>query len=864
MTSPNKPRILMVDDEMDFLRLAAENLKSAGYETVCAGSAEEGLKAIEKGAPDLIFLDVMMSKMDGYEFCQRVRGRKETATVPIVFLTALRTAQDKAKAFAVGATDYLEKPVQAEDLCERIRRHLDTKSRWDKFENQPPAAAQPKAPANSLGTPSRFDEFKQFLRKKLDVSAEKWQQMQQVTKVSELYNLTGILGLPVNALAKFVAEWSGLRYFPSINPELIQLDLLPPPFCRQNLVVPLKDSSGKTIFVLANPFDEELVSSLTMRIRFEKGSLELAVIEPDAIRFLLGVQSHLSSDQSLPALNEQDASGLDDGEGQSTVQMSDNLISAAITHRASDIHVEPKESHYVVRLRVDGDMRELYTLKQDMGARLISRFKILGNMDIAERRKPQDGAFEMKIGSTNYKLRLASTSTPSGESLVVRILDQYMRPKALAELGMTPEQADTLMMLANQSRGLILVVGPTGSGKTTTIYSLLAQINCRSRSLTSVEDPVEYRIPFANQQQVNEKAGVTFESVLKSVVRQDPDILFVGEIRDPLSAKICVDFASTGHLTITTLHTSNATTAIFRLERLGTTRGAMADTLLGVVAQRLLKKLCSQCKQVVSPTAAELEMLAPYTPTPPAKVAQPVGCTQCNGTGYQGRVGVVEVFSCDTDIKGLIRTNRSVNEIREYVRDRNGYLVSHHAVSKVVALECAPRDVYEQILVEEPAISQNHKAEPASTTSVPVDQPQPAAPAQAPAKTEQPSILIVDDDSDTRLLTGKVLENRGYSVTLAEDGIGALLILGKRSFDLIISDVNMPNLDGFKLLEVMNQKGLQIPVLFLTGLSNQADELKGLDLGAVDYLTKPFEKDILAARVKRVIERGQQQSSKAR
>jgi type II secretory ATPase GspE/PulE/Tfp pilus assembly ATPase PilB-like protein len=194
-----------------------------------------------------------------------------------------------------------------------------------------------------------------------------------------------------------------------------------------------------------------------------------------------------------------------------------------------------------------------------------------------------------------------------------------------------------------------MIVGPTGSGKTTTIYSLFSKIDCQTKSLISIEDPVEYIIPFANQQQVNEKVGVTFEALLKSSVRQDPDILYIGEIRDKYSANVAIDFASTGHITVTTMHTSNATTAIFRLERLGIDRGIIADNLLCVIGQRLIKKLCTQCRKIVHISEEEKNMLSSFTNEIPSQVAQPMGCPKCNNTGYYGREGIYEVIKFDHD-----------------------------------------------------------------------------------------------------------------------------------------------------------------------------------------------------------------------
>ena len=399
---------------------------------------------------------------------------------------------------------------------------------------------------------------------------------------------------------------------------------------------------------------------------------------------------------------------------------------------------------------------------------------------------------------------------------------------------MSDEQSETLIELVHRTQGLIAVVGPTGSGKTTTLYSLLGHVDCSARNLISVEDPVEYRIPHANQQQVNEKAGITFEVLLRSVVRQDPDILFLGEMRDLFSAKSAVDFASTGHVTISTLHTSNATTAVFRLERMGIDRGTVADTVLAVVAQRLVKELCPYCKKKAATSQEEAAMLSPFTDEVPAEVAHPVGCLKCNNSGYHGREGVFEVLTFDNSIREMVRSGQPIAAIRQALRRRGDVLISHHAVEKVRDLICSPGDVCEKVLVEELG---------PETASIPVPN----------RDSSRRHVLIVDDEEDIRRMVAHLLEGAGHRVTAAEDAVGALLELGKGHVDLVISDVNMPGLDGFKLVEMARQKGMDVPLVFLTSRSSAEDEVRGLRLGASDYIKKPVDRNALLLSVGKIL-----------
>jgi type II secretory ATPase GspE/PulE/Tfp pilus assembly ATPase PilB-like protein/DNA-binding response OmpR family regulator len=842
MNKSESPLILAVDDDDINLRLIERILSAKEYNTITATSGEEAFLTLKKITPDLILLDVVMPEIDGYEVCSKLKENKKTSFIPVIFVTALEEEQDKAKAFAVGAADYLVKPITRDNLLEAVTKHLKTKSQWNNFKKE--------ISMWEMAQPLDFTQFKDYLANQIDISPAKKKELSQV-KVSEIYNVVDRFNLSIRELVQYIVEFSGMKYLPTINPESIQLGKLPTPFCQKNHVVPIQDSSGRDIFVISNPFDWELLDLLKSSLKDQ--SYELAIANPSSIASLFIAESLEKEKLSLIAeplesekpiimpVTEMPESKI---AKHPIITIANSILSSAVNERASDIHLEPKEDHTVIRFRIDGDMKEMSSIKKRTAAMLISRLKVLAGMDIAEKRKPQDGAFSAVIDNNTFNLRLATTSTVRGESLIIRLLNAYAKPKELPELGMTEEQSETLGQLINRNQGLILVVGPTGSGKTTTIYSLLHKIDYHTRSIVSVEDPVEYRIPFINQEQVREKGKVTFETLLKSVVRQDPDVLFLGEIRDNYSATTAMNFASTGHLSITSLHTTNATTAIFRLERLGVDRGTMADSFIGIVAQRLLKRLCSYCKKIVPISEEEKKLLAPYTHEIPQKVARPVGCPKCSRTGYYDREGIYEIMGFDPEICDMVRAGVPISEIRSFSRKRGDFLISNHAIQKLNDFIFSPKDVYEKVLVEEVRLH-----EPAREAIAP------KAPMEEKKREEKARILVVEDDMDMRTLICRYLENIGFAVTLAEDGIDALLQLGKGGYNLIISDVNMPELDGFRLLEMKNQKGIETPVIFLTSRSSPEDERRGFELGASDYLTKPIQKEKLLTRVKNVIEK---------
>jgi type II secretory ATPase GspE/PulE/Tfp pilus assembly ATPase PilB-like protein/CheY-like chemotaxis protein len=853
MNSTIKPLILCVDDDEVTRRLLERLLKNAGFDVIAAKSGMEALAGVGRKKPDIILLDIMMPEMDGYEVCSKLQENDETSYIPVIFITALEEEQDKARAFTVGATDYLVKPIKKDDLMQKIRKHIKTDIQWKELREDAGVWYEKLLP-------SEFIQFKEFLFTQLSTGPEQRYKFSNISP-QKIYSISRAAGINNNNIAQYIAEFLKLTYISNINHGDIRMGVLPAAYCRSNHVVPVSDASGKKAFVLSNPFDWDLMDSLMKLSEFDKRS-GLMITEPDNIDLLFEDDKTIQPTTISPIKERRKAARpvalrtaeLPESEikEKPVVHISNILLDRAVKERVSDIHIEPKEVDTVVRFRVDGDLRDIITVKKETGIRLISRYKVIGGLDITEKRKPQDGAFAAVIDERTFNFRISTTSTPNGESLVMRMLDPYVKAIPLTELGMADKQADTLVGCANRNAGLILIVGGTGSGKTTTVYSLLSRIDIKIRSLMSVEDPVEYRIPLANQQQVNEKAGVTFDALIKASVRQDPDILYMGEIRDNYSAKMGINFASTGHLTITTLHSSNATTAIFRMERLGVDRGIMADTILAVVAQGLLKKLCRHCKEVVPISQEEVEMLSPFTDDIPSMVAHPVGCPKCNNTGYYGREGFYEVLSFDPEISEMVRAGLTIAEIRAFAHKRGDYLISDHALEKMRKHLFAPKDIYNKVLAEEI----DFKKLPSEKASAKITQPEPAVSKAATPKLKTegpPSILIVEDDNLTQKLIIRLLENRGYRVAIAGDGIEALLYLGKKEFDLIISDINMPNLDGFKLLEMMGQKGIETPVIFMTSRIDPEDEAMGFKLGAMDYIKKPIQKEILLLRVERAL-----------
>jgi len=361
------------------------------------------------------------------------------------------------------------------------------------------------------------------------------------------------------------------------------------------------------------------------------------------------------------------------------------LVAAAAEKKASDIHIDPQASNTVVRLRVDGILRDLITVPLQMQESLVSRIKILANMDIAERRAPQDGRIMVRVGQNKLDLRVATLPTHYGEKVVIRLLDPRSAQISLADLGLSAKQLNIVTEALTNPQAMVLVTGPTGSGKTTTLYAALNLIRSRTVNVITVEDPIEYMIEGINQVQVHTKAGRTFASCLRSILRQDPNVIMVGEIRDSETAEIALTAAQTGHMVLSTLHTNDSVAAIARLIDLNAPPSLVAASMTAVIAQRLVRRLCECRKEApITPQFAARLSAAGLTGIG-SRMLVPVGCPKCDETGYKGRVGVFELLIFNDQIRSSIRSNAPPVEIRNAIRGLGIRSFQEEALEKVKA-----------------------------------------------------------------------------------------------------------------------------------------------------------------------------------
>lgn len=363
------------------------------------------------------------------------------------------------------------------------------------------------------------------------------------------------------------------------------------------------------------------------------------------------------------------------------VKLANAIVEAAYRAKASDIHIEPFSNITKIRIRIDGDLVEQSQISHAIHNSLVTRFKILSNMNIAEKRVPQDGRFAYKIDGTHLDVRVSSLPTVNGEKVVIRLLSTgASKIMDITELGMTDYNFEMFQSILKSPHGVILVTGPTGSGKTTTLYSALDQLAKPNINIITVEDPVEKQIDGINQVQVNVKAGLTFSAGLRSILRQDPDIVMIGEIRDAETAEIAIRAAITGHLVLSTLHTNDAASTILRLVDMGVAPYLVASSLVGVVAQRLVKLLCPHCKQPVEIDEVDMRLLGVDTPV---KVYEAVGCDECNNTGYRSRTAIHEIIVTSNDIKELIAAEKDAEDINLKAKE-NGTRLLRENVAELV------------------------------------------------------------------------------------------------------------------------------------------------------------------------------------
>lgn len=473
-------------------------------------------------------------------------------------------------------------------------------------------------------------------------------------------------------VARMLASKTGHKFvsIDEVGVNLAVANLITPELAIKNNILPIYEEDGIVYVAMKNPNDILTVDYLRMLTGYEicpvvAADMELQVAIENFANMNSGVDNY---DDEEDDVVESENLDIDD---KPAVQLVNQIINNAIKAGASDIHVEALEKYMRVRFRIDGVLQEIMQNPIKMYSAVISRIKVIGGMDIAERRIPQDGRATVKFEDKTMDVRIASMPTVYGEKVVMRLLERSStNVVTLKDLKFSPRQFDRFNNAIHMPYGFVLVTGPTGSGKSTTLYATLAEISTLEKNVITLEDPVERRMAGINQVQMNNRAGMTFAAALRSVLRSDPDIVMVGEIRDSETAKIAVEAALTGHMVLSTLHTNDAPGAVTRLDEMGVEPFLTASSLVGVLAQRLVRKLCPKCCEEYEITHAELKKIIPDLETygynqPTYKLKKAKGCLTCNNTGYKGREAVFEFLTVTEEMKRLILDRATIAEVRD-------------------------------------------------------------------------------------------------------------------------------------------------------------------------------------------------------
>ena len=511
--------------------------------------------------------------------------------------------------------------------------------------------------------------------------------------------------LTPDQILEIVAKDCGMEFQPMI--EHVDEDVLatiPPAESRRYHALPLKRLPSGLRIAIPDPLDFETLDALRYLLKtdLEPVVVPLAKLDDAIVRFFGKTDESLASLMAnmdggdLDLKKDGGSAGDEAAEGDAPIiRLVYGLILEAHRLRASDIHIEPLEKRLRLRYRIDGNMQEMKDPPKRLQSSIISRLKIMSNISIAEKRLPLDGRIALAtVDGPTLDLRVSTVPTIHGESVVMRILDKKNLMLGLPELGFFADDQAILERVINYADGIFLVTGPTGSGKSTTLYACLNTINKPDRKLITVEDPVEYQLPGVNQVAVNTEIGMTFAAALRAMLRQAPNIIMVGEIRDVETASIAINASLTGHLVFSTLHTNDAPSAITRLVDMGVKPFLVSSSIRAVLAQRLIRKICPDCKQPYTPTEAELRALNLLSANlAEARFSKGHGCDRCRGTGYRGRAGIFEIFVVDDEIRHLINEGVPVSKIRQRARDLGMRVLREDGIRKVVSGMTTPEEV---------------------------------------------------------------------------------------------------------------------------------------------------------------------------
>ncbi|MBI5526526.1 MAG: type II secretion system ATPase GspE [Deltaproteobacteria bacterium] len=511
--------------------------------------------------------------------------------------------------------------------------------------------------------------------------------------------LVSLKAVPEESVARALCDQLGLTYLDEVAVEKVDPDLvkdIPINFAKQFFVLPIERVDGSCRVLVADPLDLAALDGVAAILKARVGAVVSTKQKvTDAINAVYDKRAR----QAESVMDDLEEANLDDiaheleepedlldaSDEAPIIRLVNSLFAQAVKERASDIHIEPFEKEIVVRFRIDGVLYEIIKPPKRFQASIISRVKIMAGLNIAEKRLPQDGRIRIKIAGKDIDVRVSVIPTAHGERVVMRLLDKTGVLLNMSDLGLMDEKLSGMRELIHKSHGIILVTGPTGSGKTTTLYAALTEINSPDLNILTVEDPIEYQIKGIGQMQVSPKIGLTFATGLRSFLRQDPDVILVGEIRDLETAEIAIQASLTGHLVFSTLHTNDSATSLTRLVDMGVQPFLVASSLVGILAQRLVRTVCPECREPYVPSDAEIGQIGLRRETIPRPgfIYRPKGCPKCLSTGYTGRSGIYEMMLIDEEIQALILKNADSNTIKRAAQAKGMLTLREDGAQKV-------------------------------------------------------------------------------------------------------------------------------------------------------------------------------------
>ena len=707
-------------------------------------------------------------------------------------------------------------------------------------------------------------------------------QNQESVSLGRALAMLGLADEQVTAAA--IAE--GLR-LELLNPELPDVEadvaaLLPAEFWHQRMVAPLNVQGRALRLAMADPLNLFTIQD----VEFRTNKRVVAVVVGETLlrnllsqvysaEFQQNILSAAKPEGEVEALSEAEFELADpaklakDTKMPPVVRLVNLILSCAAKEGASDIHLEPKESHLQVRQRVDGLLHDVMKIPKDHQEAAISRLKILSGMDIAERRRPQDGRSRLRFEGKRIDLRVSTLPTQFGEKAVIRLLDSRRAQVTMEQMNLTPENLNLFQSMLSRPQGMILVTGPTGSGKSSTLYTALNWLKSPTKNIITVEDPIEYQLEGVNQVQINTKAGITFAAGLRSILRQDPNVILVGEIRDKETAAIALEAAQTGHLLLSTVHTNDAPATIGRLLDLGVEPFLIASALAGILAQRLVRRPCPACAVSQEPSPEVIEKIGGASQLPSdVKWMAGRGCPECHQSGYKGRLAIHELLPVNGEIRDLIARRASEQAIRKAARVagmrtlvEDGMLKAAQGLTtleevlRVSALDDAPIRKGD----EQNAPGSREQTASGERVGPDLDEASPAVVSEGEGSTSQGKerVLVVEDSGTIQSVVKYFLQLEGFEVLLAKDGTTGLVMTKSKRPQVIVTDYNMPGMDGMAMVKELRADPLtqDIAILMLTSEASVEREAQALAVGADDYILKPVEPRRLAARVKAVLNR---------